>query len=141
VRWAKRNRYILVCHDGYKERFTRQDLYPELHNRGGQVIRVTTPKGRKQDPLTVVGKIIASRLEPSGGWRTFFDEYQGIATVGHGNPRFEKAEDLFVRVQQPMDLAVDPVEAMKQITPPRKREKKPRPRHNNPDQMTLTRHV
>ena len=70
--WARRYSRILVCHDQHRDRKTRLSLYPEIWQRGGQIIEIHG--GSDQDPNEALAKILRHRAT----WLAFF------ATEGRG---------------------------------------------------------
>lgn len=75
VRWARRNRRILVAHDRWKDRKTKFKVFNEIHRNGGKAIQVRG--GPQQHELSTVGKIIANRQK----WLLFFKDNDGICEV------------------------------------------------------------
>ena len=70
VRWARRNRHIVLCHDQHRDRATNQYLYPEIYTRGGRVLRVGGTNS--QDPLLVLAKVVIH----GDVWRRFFKDHK-----------------------------------------------------------------
>ena len=107
VRWARRNRHIVVCHDQHRDRATNQYLYPEIYQRGGRVLRVGGDNS--QDPLIVLAKVVIH----GDTWRRFFNEHKsGIAIVYASKCVTYTGAELRLFLQDEMDLAIDPVGAM-----------------------------
>ena len=122
LRWARQHRYILVCHDKYRDRKTNQYLYPEIYHRGGKVLRISGPTG--QDVLTSLGKILVHRE----AWRKKLATQDGIAILYPDKLTFQEASKLYIYVQRPMDLLSDPAKALRKRKPPRRsRMKRARP--------------
>ena len=75
LRWAREHEHILVCHDKHRDKSTRLELYPELYERGGKIIRIAGDSS--QDVLTAVGKILVHREK----WTEWFAENDGEVIV------------------------------------------------------------
>ncbi len=75
LKWARRHRRIMVCHDKFRDGQTRMKLYREVYDNGGRIIRI----GGKPDqhPLTSLGKIVVHRQD----WMDFFSENVGMVLV------------------------------------------------------------
>ncbi len=113
LRWARRHRYILVCHDKFKDKQARIELYPEIYHRGGRIIQIGGGPG--QDPYTALGKVLVNRQK----WIEFFNEHDGIVTVHEQGMRKRDARELFTIVQRTMPLADEPVRTLRSRKPPR----------------------
>ncbi len=123
LRWARRQRYILVCHDKYRDKETQLELFPELYHNGGRIIRIGGEPG--QDIYTSLGKILLHRQE----WIDWFKENDGIVTV-HRSMNTKSAHQLYQLVQGDMKLMSDPAGTLrhrKRLTRPRKPRIKPPP--------------
>lgn len=107
IKWARRHRYILVCHDRHKDKRTQLQLFPELRRNGGKIIEIGGHTG--QDLLTALGKILVHREE----WMQFFKENDGIATVHRTEIRKKSAHELYKRVQGELALGGDPARTLK----------------------------
>lgn len=107
LRWARRHRRILVCHDKFKDRQTRLELYPELHRKGGKIIQIGG--GPAQDPYKSLGKILLYREK----WIEWFSEHDGIVIVHEQGMRKKDARQLYTIVQKEMPLAVTPVQTLR----------------------------
>jgi hypothetical protein len=118
VRWARRHRHILLCHDKHKDRKTNQYLYPEIYHRGGKVIRIGGDSS--QDPVTALGKLLVHREE----WHAFFAQHDGIVTVHRTEVRLEDASELYTHVQKQMPLTKDPAGTLRKRKAPRERGRK-----------------
>ena len=115
LRWARRHRYILICHDKHKDKQTQLELFPEIYHNGGKIIRIGGKPS--QDIYTSLGKILLHREE----WINWFKENDGIVTVHQGmTPR--PAIKLYQLVQGRMNLEVTPERTL------RHRERSTRPR-------------
>lgn len=101
LRWARRHRYILVCHDKYRDKETQLELFPELYHNGGRIIRIGGKPG--QDIYASLGKILLHRQE----WIEWFKENDGIVTV-HQSMNKKPAHKLYQLVQGDMELVSDP---------------------------------
>ena len=110
LRWARRRRYILVCHDKFKDRQTRIELYPELYRRGGKIIQIGG--GPDQDPYTSLGKILLNREK----WVEWFKNHDGIVIV-HERINTRDALKLYAVVQRKMPLEVSPEQTLKARKP------------------------
>ena len=115
VRWARRHRHIVLCHDKHKDRKTNQYLYPEIYHRGGKVIRIGGDSS--QHPLTALGKLLAHREE----WRAFFAQHDGIVTVHRTQVRLQDSRELYTYVQKQMPLTKDPAGTLRKRKAPRER--------------------
>lgn len=78
VRWARRHKRILVCHDKYQNREHKIRVFNEIYKHGGHVIQVAG--GSDQDILTSLGKILVNREE----WTRFFAANDGVALLHRG---------------------------------------------------------
>jgi len=99
LRWARRNDYILVCHDKHKDRSTRLELYPELKANGGRILRITGDSS--QPVLTAVGKILVNREK----WRSWFEDNDGVVILKMDGVIYQTAESLYGRVERHIDPA------------------------------------
>jgi hypothetical protein len=90
LKWARKNGYILVCHDHHKDAKTKYSFYSEMYYRGGQVIRVGKPG---QPTLRLLGCILAQRHV----WQEHFKRDSGEASVHPGGCNFTNARQLFER--------------------------------------------
>lgn len=126
LRWAGRHRYILVCHDKYRDKETQLELYPDIYRNGGKIIRIGGKPS--QNIYTSLGKILLHRQE----WIEWFKENDGIITV-HQNINKKPAHKLYQLVQGDMELVRDPARTLrhrKRLTLP----KKPRTKQFPPEQ-------
>jgi hypothetical protein len=114
IRWARRNRYIFVCHDRLRDRKTNQYVYPEIYHYGGKVIRIGGDSS--QGPLTALGKIVLHREK----WREFFAEHDGIVVVHGTGVNLKEASELYRYVQGEMGLVEDPAGTLRKRGPPRR---------------------
>lgn len=121
LRWARKNGYILVCHDKFKDRQTRVELYPELYLRGGQIIQIGG--GPSQDPYTALGKLLVYR----NTWVDWFKGNNGIVIVHSQGIKLRDAHQLYTIVQSKMPLETEPVHTLRQRKHP-KRQVRKRPR-------------
>ncbi len=123
LRWARRRRRILVCHDKHRDRATNQYLFPELYYRGGKVIRIHGSP--EQDPLQALGKILLHRSK----WLEFFKTYgRGVATVQMGDCRLKTGDQLFRVVQKDMSLVTEPGESLGSVVPKKRQKRAPKRR-------------
>lgn len=125
LRWARRNRYFLVCHDKFKDKQTRVELYPEIYHRGGRIIQIGG--GPSQDPYKSLAKLLMHRQE----WLEWFKENEGIVIVkGHGVQK-QDAHKLFTFVQREMPLEVTPERTLRHRKPSRQQVRR-RPKKQPP---------
>lgn len=116
LRWARENNYILVCHDKFRDRTTRLELYPELNSNGGRILRITGDSS--QDVITAAGKIIVNREK----WLNWFEDNNGLVILKSDGVLYRRADELYQTVQrhhEAGDLA-DRIRARKR-TPSNKR--------------------
>jgi hypothetical protein len=118
IRWARRNRYIFVCHDRLRDRKTNQYVYPEIYHHGGKVIRIGGDPS--QDPLTALGKVLLHREK----WREFFAEHDGVAIVHGTGVHLKAASALYTYVQREMKLTKDPAGTLRKRKAGRRRGQK-----------------
>jgi hypothetical protein len=107
LRWARRRQMIYVCHDHFKDKQTRIELYPELYERGGRIIQITGAPD--QVPLESLGKIIINRER----WRAFFKNNHGIAQVHSNMCVNRKSLELYIKVQAELGLVDNPEDSLK----------------------------
>ena len=107
LRWARRHRYIHVCHDKFSDKQTRLEIYPEIFHHGGKVIQITG--GPQQNLYTSLGKLLVHREK----WVEWFQSNKGIVTLSMDKMRTQDAHHLYTMVQRTMDLAVDPEATMR----------------------------
>ena len=56
LRYARKRRRIVVCHDRYKDRESELKLFPEIYNNRGRILRIG---GNSSQPLILaLGKVI-----------------------------------------------------------------------------------
>ena len=112
LKWARRHRRIMVCHDKFRDGQTRLRLFREVHDNGGQIIRI----GGKpdQNPLTSLGKIIVHRQD----WLDFFADNDGMVIVHMTGMKRMPRGYLLRQIQNVM---FDPTDALQQPRRPRKR--------------------
>jgi hypothetical protein len=123
LKWARRNRCILVCHDQHKDTQTRYAFHEEMYRRGGKVIRIGGEPG--QDPLFALGKILAQRP----AWQRHFEEHpSGQAIVHMGGCKFSTAALLFERASYRYQLPFgdDPAMSLKERKPLPAKPRQPR---------------
>ena len=107
LKWARRHRHILVCHDRHKDRRTQVHLFTEMRRNGGRIIEISGHTG--QEPLTALGKLLVDREE----WRKFFEDNHGIVTVHKGPAKLRPAHKLYTIVQRELALGLDPVKTIR----------------------------
>jgi len=118
LRWARRHKRILVCHDRHKDIRTKQFLMPEIYNHGGRILRIGG--NPDQHPFLAVGKVLVHYV----GWEQFFSASHGICTVHTDSIKKQGPEELYEFVHKRMKLDIDPVAAL--------RERKRLPRRRRP---------
>lgn len=92
--WARRYRRILVCHDRHRDRKTRLSLYPEIWERGGQIIELQG--GSDQDPYEALAKLLRHRAT----WLAFFaKEGKGRIVLTGDRCKTETAFALMSKIQ------------------------------------------
>ena len=73
LRYARRRRRIVVCHDRHKDLESEMQLFPEIYNNGGRILRIG---GDSSQPLVLaLGKVLVHydkwsewfRSNPQGG--------------------------------------------------------------------------
>lgn len=107
LQWARRHRYIYVCHDKFGDKQTRLEIYPEIFYHGGKVIQITG--GPQQNLYVSLGKLLIHREK----WVEWFQSNEGIVTLSMDKMRTQDAHQLYTMVQRTMDLAVDPEATMR----------------------------
>ena len=107
LRWARRRRYILVCHDKFKDKQTRVELYPEIYKNGGRIIQVGGAQGH--DPYAALGMILVQR----NNWFQWFKEHNGIVTVHPNGWTPRDAHELYSIVQGKMPLETTPEKTLR----------------------------
>ncbi len=107
LKWARRNGYILVCHDRHKDTKTKHAFYAEMYRRGGHVIRVTQPPS--QSPLLTLAKILIHR----SNWLAHFQEESGeFVAPAFQEGSFKSAGKLYERITQQQQLPFCPESAI-----------------------------
>ena len=122
LRWAREHGYILVCHDKHSDKSTRLELYPELYERGGKIVRIAGNPG--QNEITALGKILVHRDK----WSSWFAENDGEVVVTSQKIICHDAHYLYTTHVQGA-LQIDPVKTIR-----RSRPTSPRPRQSRPKQ-------
>ena len=107
LKWARRHRRILLCHDKHRDRDTRAELYPEIYRGGGRVIQISGGPG--QDIYTSLGKLLLRREQ----WGEWFKEHQGIVTIWTTGINMKDASELYQIVQAPMPLEDKPEQTIR----------------------------
>lgn len=114
LRLARKQRRIMVCHDQHKDKSTRRELFTEVYNNGGKVIRISGDSS--QDSLLSLAKILMHRAE----WRAFFAaEKDGMVTVRQGvkGINLQPPEELMRKV---LALSTFDAERLKDVRPVRR---------------------
>ena len=110
--WARKNGYILVCHDKHRDAKTRYSFYSEMYYRGGQLIRIGGKPG--QSPHWALGKILAQ----GPTWQDHFRQDSGQAVVHPSGCNFTPAAKLFERSRYDLRLPFeDPAVPLKSRVP------------------------
>ena len=123
LKWARRRRRIMVCHDKFRDRQTRRELYQEVYANGGRIIRIGGPPD--QHPLTSLGKILAHRQD----WLKFFSENHGMVVVHRTGMKQMPQETLIRQYQKVM---FDPPQIIRQSRRKSQTARRPKP---PPDQQ------
>jgi hypothetical protein len=118
LRWARKHRYILVCHDKFKDKQTRLELYPEVYHHGGHIIQIGG--GPSQDPYMSLAKILMFMQE----WVNWFETNNGIVIVTGQTNKYQDARKLFTFVQGEIALEDSPVQTLKHRKLPQNPQKK-----------------
>jgi hypothetical protein len=109
--WARKRKYILVCHDKHRDAKTRHAFYSEMYYHGGQVIRVGQPG---QSTLRLLGCILAQRHR----WQDEFGKDSGEAIVHPSGCNFTSASKLLERSKYKLRLPfADPAVPLKDRKP------------------------
>ena len=131
LKWARRHRRILVCHDKYRDARTRLRIYPEIYYHGGRVIRIGG--GSDQPPLESFGKIVVHRPH----WLRFFlDNESGIALVHQTGWKPMSRDYLHDQYQARISVPGDPIPAL-ETRPLRRRYTPRRPRVVSEEQLLI----
>ena len=93
VRYARKHRLVVICFDKHRDRKTNQDLYPELHRRGGKIVKIGG--NPSQHPLTALGKLLFHR----DAWMEWFKTNNGRFVCTGQEARRETAAELYLRIQ------------------------------------------
>ena len=120
LRFARAQRRILVCHDQHRDRATQLRLFPEIYNRGGNIITIG---GDSSQPLLLaLGKILVHHRE----WANWFLEHpQGGKVVLHKDKWVPtSAEEFMQRHLRHINRGLEST-----VLPPRQ----PRPRGSSPN--------
>ena len=128
LRWARRRRRIMVCHDKHRDRQTKYRLFREVYEHGGRIIRIGG--GSDQPALTSAGKVIVYRDK----WVEFFQENDGMVLV-HETGMRKFGRSYFLR--QYRKVLIDPTEALKATSRRRRQSSPRRPRQIPPEQQHL----
>lgn len=78
IKWARKHKRILVCHDRYKDNSTKIRVCHEIYKHGGHVIQISGSPA--QHVLTSVGKVLLHREK----WLEFFSNNDGIVLLKQG---------------------------------------------------------
>ena len=128
LRWAREHGHILVCHDKHTDKTTRLELYPELYQHGGKIIRVSG--NPSQSEITALGKILVHREK----WSLWFADNDGEVIVTSQKIIYHDAHYLYTTHVQGA-LLTDPIETIRRRHPSRQRPREPRP--NQPPGQSL----
>lgn len=127
VKWARRHRRILICHDKHKDRVTKIRLNAEVGLHGGRVITVLG--GPQQSTYSTVGKILVNRDQ----WRErlVLRGEHGVVRVGAQNMTFWDQQWLLEHMPRPraldFDLVLDASRRLRDYAPPKVRRARPKP--------------
>ncbi len=121
LRWTREHGHILVCHDKHRDKSTRLELYPELYEHGGKIIRISGPPG--QNEITALGKILVHREK----WSSWFAENDGEIIVASHTIIYHDAHDLYTTHVQGA-LQIDPVKTIRRSRPTSRRPRQSRPK-------------
>jgi hypothetical protein len=66
LRYARRRRRIVVCHDRHRDRESELELFPEIYNNGGRILRIGGDSS--QSLLLALGKVTVHYTS----WSTWF---------------------------------------------------------------------
>ena len=113
VKWARKHKRFLVCHDRFRDKQTRLKLYFEVYENGGRIIQIAG--GPQQPVLMSLGKILVHRAV----WLAFFKEHEdGLVVVHQTGMNRKPPDDLHTEIQR---MVVDPFAALERPRRPRKR--------------------
>ena len=129
LRWAREHEHILVCHDKHKDKSTRLELYPELYEHGGKIIRVSGDSS--QNEITAVGKILVHREQ----WNAWFADNDGEVIVARDRIVCRDAHHLYTRHVQG-ELITDPEGTMRRRRIGSQRQRR-RPPERPPEQPSF----
>ena len=100
LKWARRRRRIMICHDKFKDGPTRIKIFKEVYEHGGRVIQVSSKPDRH--PLTSLGLILARRRD----WLRFFEEETDGMVLVHMTGMKRMDRDYCLRQFQ--NILIDP---------------------------------
>ena len=107
LRWARRRRRILVCHDKHRDADTKIRMAQEIYEHGGKVVRIGGAPN--QPPLTSTGKVVVHRTN----WRRFFDQNgNGIVLVHMQGMKEMTREYLRNQYQASISIPGNPIPAL-----------------------------
>ena len=91
LRYARRRRRIVVCHDRHRDRESEMLLFPEIYNNGGRILRIG---GDSSQPLVLaLGKVLV-HFDKWSEW--FRSNPQGGRVVVHSNKYITTTADQFM---------------------------------------------
>lgn len=129
LRFARRRRRILVCHDQHGDRATQLRLFPELYHNGGRVLRIG---GDSSQPLVgALGKVLAHHAEWSQWFMT--NPHGGRATVHITKCVLTPADEFMARHLRRVYSGVE----VPPLPPRRRGHRGPRPSDTPTEQMRL----
>ena len=93
LRFARRRRRILVCHDKHADRATQFRLFPELYHHGGRILRIGGDSS--QSLLTALGKVLIHYED----WSAWFKDHPsgGRVVVYSTKLSTDSAEEFMAR--------------------------------------------
>ena len=93
LRYARRRRRILVCHDQHRDTETEMQLFPEIYHKGGRILRIAGDSS--QSCVQALGKITVTYDE----WSQWFNNnpHGGRVVVHSKGCRKTTAEEFMER--------------------------------------------
>ena len=92
LRYARRRKRIVVCHDRHKDRESELELFPEIYNNGGYILRIGGDSS--QSLLLALGKVTVHY----DTWSTWFSvNPQGGRVVLHKDKYIATTAEEFMK--------------------------------------------